>query len=120
MTVSHIASAAAAPPAGSLVSMSLPMALPRAASTAAPTMGTSTVLDPQTRPQDEGDEVFHYVRKDSIVESAVMGSVVTALCGAVFPVTKSPKPGSPVCAPCKEMMDMLRAFGPGGGDTPKG
>lgn len=88
-------------------------------STAAPTMGSSTVLDPQTRPQDEGEEVFHYVRKDSIVESAVMGSMVTALCGAVFSVTKSPKPGSPVCAPCKEMMDMLRAFGPGGGGAPK-
>jgi hypothetical protein len=79
------------------------------------THGTATVLDPKTRPAEEDDEVFHYVRKDSITESAVMGTVVTALCGAVFPVTKSPKPGSPVCATCKEMMEMLRAFHPGGG-----
>jgi hypothetical protein len=85
------------------------------------TYGTATVLEPAPLPQDEDDEVFHYVRKDSIVESAVMGNVVTALCGAVFPVTKTPKPGSPVCKTCKEMMDMLRAFGPagpGGGDSP--
>ena len=34
---------------------------------------------------------FHYVKKDKIVESAVMGNHVVALCGEVFPVTKSAK-----------------------------
>lgn len=85
----------------------------------APTIGTSTVLEPREKPAEHDDDLFHYVRKDSITESAVMGTVVTALCGAVFPVTKTPKPGSPVCPACKEMMEMLRAFGPGGGDAPK-
>ena len=35
-----------------------------------------------------------------------MGDVVTALCGAMFPVTRSPKPGSPVCATCQELMTL--------------
>ncbi len=80
--------------------------------------GTTTVLEPRELPSDAGGEVFHYVRKDAIVESAVTGSVVTALCGAVFPVTRTPKPGSPVCGACKEMLDMLKAFG--GGANPAG
>ena len=37
------------------------------------------------------------MRKAKIAESAVMGTMVQALCGEVFPVTKAPKPGSPVC-----------------------
>jgi hypothetical protein len=37
-----------------------------------------------------------------------MGNHVVALCGEVFPVTKSPKPGSPVCPACKEIFDGLR------------
>jgi hypothetical protein len=57
---------------------------------------------------DQGPEVFHYVKKDKIAESAVMGTLVEALCGEVFPVTKSPKPGSPVCPACKEIYDQLK------------
>ncbi|GHE08059.1 DUF3039 domain-containing protein [Klenkia taihuensis] len=53
-------------------------------------------------------EVFHYVKKNQIAESAVMGTLVEALCGEVFPVTKSPKPGSPVCEPCKEVYAQLK------------
>jgi hypothetical protein len=49
--------------------------------------------------------VFHYVRKAKIAESAVMGTLVEALCGEVFAVTKAPKPGSPVCPRCKEIYD---------------
>ena len=36
-----------------------------------------------------------------------MGTMVRAICGAVFPVTKAPKPGSPVCPACKEIYDNL-------------
>jgi hypothetical protein len=38
-----------------------------------------------------------------------MGTMVEALCGEVFPVTKAPKPGSPVCPACKEIYESLRA-----------
>jgi Protein of unknown function (DUF3039) len=57
---------------------------------------------------DKPDDMFHYVRKNKIAESAVMGTMVQALCGEVFPVTKAPKPGSPVCPACKEIYESLR------------
>ena len=52
------------------------------------------------------------MQKDKITESAVMGTHVVALCGEVFPVTKSAKPGSPVCPDCKKVFENL----PPGGD----
>jgi hypothetical protein len=67
--------------------------------------GTQTLVDPKTSDADTGDEMFHYVRKNKIAESAVMGTMVEALCGEVFPVTKAPKPGSPVCPACKDIYD---------------
>jgi Protein of unknown function (DUF3039) len=57
---------------------------------------------------DKPEDVFHYVRKNQIAESAVMGTMVQALCGEIFPVTKSPKPGSPVCPACKEIYEQLK------------
>src|SRR6201992_1975174 len=51
---------------------------------------------------------FHYVKKDKIAESAVMGSHVVALCGEVFPVTRAAKPGSPVCPECKRIYETLK------------
>ncbi|MFV2084831.1 DUF3039 domain-containing protein [Micromonospora sp. LOL_021] len=56
---------------------------------------------------DTGPEMFHYVRKDKIAESAVMGTFVIALCGERFPVTRTPKPGSPVCPRCKEIYESM-------------
>jgi hypothetical protein len=69
--------------------------------------GTQVLEDPRTDDADTGSEVFHYVRKEKITESAVMGTMVQALCGEVFPVTKAPKPGSPVCPACKEIYESL-------------
>ena len=57
---------------------------------------------------DDAPKVFHYVKKDKIAESAVMGTHVVALCGEVFPVTRSPKPGSPVCPECKRIYATLK------------
>jgi hypothetical protein len=77
-------------------------------------MRTDTIerTDSEERVDDGTDsdtpKVFHYVKKDKIVESAVMGSHVVALCGEVFPVTKSAKPGSPVCADCKRIYETLK------------
>ena len=51
---------------------------------------------------------FHYVKKDKIAESAVIGTHVVALCGEVFPVTKAAKPGSPVCPDCKRIYEKLK------------
>ncbi|GLY42280.1 MULTISPECIES: DUF3039 domain-containing protein [Amycolatopsis] len=77
-------------------------------------MSTETLTKPETTPEgtdttdDDTPKMFHYVKKNKIAESAVMGNHVVALCGEVFPVTKSPKPGSPVCPACKEIFDGLR------------
>jgi DUF3039 family protein len=57
---------------------------------------------------DDAPKFFHYVKKDKIAESAVMGTHVVALCGEVFPVTKAAKPGSPVCPDCKKIYDKLK------------
>ncbi|MCW2566627.1 MAG: hypothetical protein JWN54_724 [Mycobacterium sp.] len=78
-------------------------------------MSTQTDVRPDTRDADTGPEMFHYVRKEKIAESAVMGTYVVALCGETFPVTRSAKPGSPVCPDCKEIYEHLPR-GNGGGD----
>jgi hypothetical protein len=81
-------------------------------------MTTQVLPDLDARPettestQDSSPELFHYVRKEKITESAVTGSYVVALCGQVFPVTKSAKPGSPVCPDCKRIFEKM----PPGGD----
>jgi hypothetical protein len=73
-------------------------------------VSTETIERPDVRDADTDtpDEVFHYVRKNQIAESAVMGTLVEALCGEVFPVTKAPKPSSPVCPACKEVYEQLQ------------
>ena len=76
-------------------------------------MSQTTVL-PDTRPQgtdrtgDDDPKMFHYVRKNKVAESAVTGSMVVALCGETFPVTRSPKPGSPVCPAYKKIFSKMR------------
>ncbi|MFZ0121836.1 MAG: DUF3039 domain-containing protein [Pseudonocardiaceae bacterium] len=80
---------------------------------------TQTLPDVDTRPEEtdgtghDTPKMFHYVRKNKIAESAVMGTQVVALCGEVFPVTRAAKPGSPVCPECKEIFESL----PKGGDA---
>ena len=75
-------------------------------------MDTQTLERPDTTVDESTDsdrpKVFHYVKKDKIVESSVMGNHVVALCGEVFPVTKSAKPGSPVCPDCKRIYEMMK------------
>ncbi len=78
-------------------------------------VSTDTLARPDTSTDETtGDDVpkfFHYVKKNKIAESAVMGTMVVALCGEVFPVTRSPKPGSPVCPDCKKVYETLRKGG---------
>lgn len=78
-------------------------------------VSTDTLVRPETTTDETtGDDVpkfFHYVKKNKIAESAVMGTMVVALCGEVFPVTRSPKPGSPVCPDCKKVYETLRKGG---------
>ncbi|MGY0232365.1 DUF3039 domain-containing protein [Longispora urticae] len=68
-------------------------------------MSTEVLEKPELKDADTGPEMFHYVDKTKMTESAVLGTLVQALCGEVFPVTKVPKPGAPVCPACKEIYD---------------
>ena len=65
---------------------------------------------------DEGDhERFaHYVQKHKIVESAVTGAPVIALCGKVWVPGRDPNK-FPVCPDCKRIYEGLPP-GKGGGD----
>jgi hypothetical protein len=49
----------------------------------------------------------HYVRKDKVVESAVMGTPVVALCGKVWVPNRDPEK-FPVCPECKEIFDLMK------------
>ncbi len=81
--------------------------------------GNSTLLEEQTQIIEPGDHerYSHYVRKEKIVESAVLGTPVIALCGKVWVPGRDPEK-FPVCPICKEVYDGLRpeADGSKGGD----
>jgi hypothetical protein len=73
--------------------------------------GGNTRLDTDNRPDlshGDGDhERFaHYVLKDQIVDSAVNGTPVVALCGKVWVPTRDPS-RFPVCPECKEIYDSV-------------
>jgi hypothetical protein len=85
--------------------------------------GTSVLereLDTTPRTQDsdgDHDRFAHYVRKEKILESALSGDVVIALCGKVWVPGRDPN-RYPVCPTCKEIFGGLT---PGGdGDDDKG
>ena len=58
--------------------------------------------------EDDGghDRFSHYVKKEKIVESAVTGKAVRALCGKKWIPSRDPEK-YPVCPVCKEIYDGL-------------
>ena len=58
---------------------------------------------------DEGDhERFsHYVKKEQILESALTGKPVKALCGKMWTPGRDPEK-FPVCPTCKEIYEKLK------------
>jgi hypothetical protein len=91
-----------------------------------PSGGSSTaVLEREetrelTEPGDH-ERFAHYVRKEKILESAVTGAPVIALCGKVWVPGRDPKK-FPVCPVCKEIYEGLREpqDGDGGSGDGKG
>lgn len=71
----------------------------------------SSVLEEQkvTEEVEPGDHerYSHYVPKERIVESAVLGTPVKALCGKVWTPSRDPEK-FPVCPECKEIYEGLR------------
>jgi len=70
----------------------------------------------QVEPGDH-ERFAHYVRKEKILESAVSGKPVVALCGKVWVPGRDPS-RFPVCPVCKEIYEGLR--GPQDGDDDSG
>ena len=58
---------------------------------------------------EDGDHerYSHYVKKDKIVSSAVMGNTVIALCGKVWVPSRAPEK-FPVCPACKAIYEKLK------------
>lgn len=80
-------------------------------------LGGGLLVEEQTQNIEPGDhERFsHYVRKEKIIESAVMGTPVVALCGKVWVPGRDPQK-FPVCPMCHEIYEGLRPEPPADGD----
>lgn len=86
--------------------------------------GTSTAtiereeLRQEVEPGDR-ERFAHYVRKEKIMESALSGAPVIALCGKVWTPGRDPQK-FPVCPECKEVYEGLRPGKDGGSDGDSG
>jgi hypothetical protein len=87
--------------------------------------GTGTLLEPEvestprTSHGDGDHERFaHYVRKEKILESALSGEPVIALCGKVWVPGRDPQ-RFPVCPTCREIYGQIPGgdSGDSGGDA---
>ncbi|MEL0317318.1 MAG: DUF3039 domain-containing protein [Aquiluna sp.] len=65
------------------------------------------LIEEQLVEDGDHERYSHYVKKDKIVESAVMGNAVVALCGKVWIPNRSPEK-FPVCPTCKEIYEKLK------------
>ena len=73
------------------------------------------LVDERTEEQVQAgdhERFAHYVKKEKIVESAVLGGAVVALCGKVWVPNRDPGK-FPICPECKEIYEGLP---PGDGD----
>lgn len=72
-----------------------------------------TRVEPELSEPGDHERFAHYVRKEKIMESAMSGEPVTALCGKIWTPGRDPKK-FPVCPTCKEIYEGLRAPQDGG------
>ncbi|MDN6330999.1 MAG: DUF3039 domain-containing protein [Micrococcaceae bacterium] len=83
--------------------------------------GTATIEREELREHLEpgdSERFAHYVRKEKIMESALTGEPVIALCGKVWVPGRDPNK-FPVCPECKEVYEGIRAPKDGGGKGDK-
>ncbi|MEI2777610.1 MAG: DUF3039 domain-containing protein [Tetrasphaera sp.] len=83
-----------------------PPGAPQGPSTATSVLEREETL-PQVQEPGDRERFAHYVRKEKILESALSGDPVVALCGKVWVPGRDPKK-FPVCPVCKEIYDGLR------------
>ena len=73
---------------------------------------TDLLTRPELQDDDGGHDRFaHYVKKDKVVESAVTGKAVRALCGKKWIPSRDPEK-YPICPVCKEIYDGIKNKSP--------
>jgi hypothetical protein len=78
-----------------------------------PAGGGATTLErelletPQISEPGDHERFSHYVKKEQILESAMTGKPVKALCGKMWTPGRDPEK-FPVCPTCKEIYEKLR------------
>ena len=65
------------------------------------------LLDQEQLEDGDHERFAHYVQKDKILESALTGKPVIALCGKVWVPGRDPEK-FPVCPDCKKIYDKLK------------
>lgn len=98
----------------------VPFGMHTADPSSAPSPGGAATIEREHQEQlsEPGDhERFsHYVKKDRIMESALEGGAVVALCGKVWVPSRDPKK-FPVCPECQEIYEGLQGGGDGDGES---
>jgi hypothetical protein len=89
---------------------------PLPAQTATTVLERELVEERELSEPGDHERFAHYVRKEKILESALSGEPVVALCGKVWLPSRNPD-RFPVCPVCKEIYQSMR---PGGGDDGEG
>jgi hypothetical protein len=73
---------------------------------------TDLLTRPELQDDDGGHDRFsHYVKKEKVVESAVTGKAVRALCGKKWIPSRDPEK-YPICPVCKEIYDGIKNKSP--------
>lgn len=65
------------------------------------------LLNDELTEDGDHDRFSHYVQKEKIVESAVTGKPVIALCGKIWVPGRDPEK-FPVCPDCKKIYDRMK------------
>jgi hypothetical protein len=65
------------------------------------------LIDDELTDDGDHDKFSHYVKKEKIVESAVTGKPVRALCGKKWTPNSNPE-RFPICPTCKEIYEMMK------------
>ncbi len=70
--------------------------------------GDTDLLTRREVEDDEGshDRFAHYIKKEKVVESAISGKAVRALCGKKWVPSRDPEK-YPICPACKEIFESL-------------
>ncbi|MDQ1579989.1 MAG: hypothetical protein QOD05_764 [Microbacteriaceae bacterium] len=66
------------------------------------------LLEQETIEPGDHERFSHYVKKEQILESAITGKPVRALCGKMWTPGRDPEK-FPVCPTCKEIYEKLRS-----------